>query len=72
MHFAFICIDKPDHGQVRADNRPAHLDYLKANAARMLAAGPLLSDDGERPRRKVQAVGPRDHENVHISCWRKD
>jgi uncharacterized protein YciI len=49
MHFAIICLDKPDHGQVRADNRPAHLDYLKANVQRMLAVGPLLSDDGERP-----------------------
>jgi hypothetical protein len=49
MHFAIICLDKPDHGQVRADNRPAHLDHLKANAERMLAVGPLLSDDGERP-----------------------
>ncbi len=38
---------------MRADNRPAHLDYLKANAARMLAAGPLLSDHGEHPWRKV-------------------
>lgn len=49
MHFAFTCVDKPDHGPVRADNRPAHLDYLKANAERVFAAGPILSDDGERP-----------------------
>ena len=48
MHFVLTCVDKPDHGQVRTDNRPAHLDYLKANEARMFAAGPLLSDDGER------------------------
>ncbi len=49
MYFALTCVDKPDHGPVRADNRPAHLDYLKANAERIFAAGPILSDDGERP-----------------------
>ena len=32
--------------QVRADNRPAHLDYLKANLDRLMIAGPLLADDG--------------------------
>lgn len=47
MHFVIHCLDKPGHAQVRADNRPAHVEYLKASAARIVAAGPLLSDDGE-------------------------
>lgn len=46
MNFALTCIDKAGHGQVRADNRPAHLDYLKANLDRLMIAGPLLGDDG--------------------------
>jgi len=46
MNFALTCIDKAGHGQVRADNRPAHLDYLKANLDRLMLAGPLLADDG--------------------------
>ncbi len=49
MHFAIVCLDKPDHGAVRAENRPAHLGHLKAYEAHILAAGPLLGDDGESP-----------------------
>ena len=46
MHFAIICIDKPDHGHVRAENREAHIAYLKAQGDRLVTAGPFLSDDG--------------------------
>ncbi len=48
MLFAISCIDKPDHGAVRAETRPTHLDFLEANAARIKLAGPYLDDDGER------------------------
>ncbi|GAB4394075.1 MAG: YciI family protein [Kiloniellaceae bacterium] len=47
MKFVLYCVDKPGHGQVRADNRPAHLDYLKSELGRIDIAGPLLADDGE-------------------------
>ncbi len=47
MHFVIYCLDKPGHAQVRADNRPAHVEYLKASAAQIVCAGPLLSDDGD-------------------------
>ncbi len=47
MLFVLSCIDKPGHGAVRAENRPAHLDFLKANAARIKVAGPYLDDAGE-------------------------
>jgi uncharacterized protein YciI len=46
MQFVLYCVDKPDHAQVRADNRPAHLDYLKGNVDRLVIAGPMTSDDG--------------------------
>ncbi|HUG61797.1 MAG TPA: YciI family protein [Methylomirabilota bacterium] len=46
MMFAVTCFDKPDHASVRTANRPAHLEYLKANAASIRIAGPLLTDDG--------------------------
>ncbi len=49
MQFAIVCLDKPDHGHLRAENRPAHIEYLNANLAHMLLAGPFLSEDGERP-----------------------
>ena len=47
MHFVLYCLDKPGHANVRADNRPAHVEYLKASADKIVAAGPLLSEDGE-------------------------
>lgn len=49
MHFAIVCLDKPDHGAVRTDNRPAHIEYLKAHAGQMLAVGPMLDGDGGSP-----------------------
>ncbi len=49
MQFAIVCLDKPDHGHLHAENRPAHIDYLNANLEHMLLAGPFLSEDGERP-----------------------
>ncbi len=49
MHFAIVCTDKPDSVDVRKGNRSAHLDYLKSYNDHLLAAGPLLADDGETP-----------------------
>ena len=46
MLYAILCTDKPDHKQVRADNRPAHLDYLEAHAEQILIAWPLPTEDG--------------------------
>lgn len=46
MQFVLYCVDKAGHGHVRTENRPAHVDYLKANLDRILLAGPMLSDDG--------------------------
>jgi len=49
MNFVLYCVDKAEHGHVRAENRPAHLDYLKANLAKIMLAGPMTSEDGEKP-----------------------
>lgn len=46
MPYMILMHDKPDQGQRRADTRAAHLDYLDANKAKLLAAGALLDDDG--------------------------
>lgn len=46
MLFAVTCLDKPGHAAVRTDNRAAHLEFLKANAAAVKIAGPFTSDDG--------------------------
>ena len=44
MHFVISCKDKADHMSVRMENRPAHVEYLKAHAGKIVAAGPTLGD----------------------------
>lgn len=46
MRVALITKDKPDHLQVRLDNRDAHVAYLKANSI-VEMAGPFLDADGK-------------------------
>jgi uncharacterized protein YciI len=46
MHYVLYCLDKSGHSQMRADNRNAHLDYLKKFSASIHTAGPLLDDAG--------------------------
>ena len=47
MNFVLHCVDKADHGHVRTENRPAHLEYLKQNGRILRLAGPMTSDDGQ-------------------------
>ena len=61
MQFAIVCLDKPDHGHLRAENRPAHIEYLNANLEHMLLAGPFLSEDGERPVGSLLIMEYDDH-----------
>lgn len=47
MMFVISCTDKPGKGQVRADNRPAHVEYLKAQGPNIVMAGPTTTEDGQ-------------------------
>lgn len=47
MLYAIHCLDKPDSAQVRAEARPAHLEYAKRHADKIVLAGPMLSEDGK-------------------------
>lgn len=47
MLFAIHCLDKPDSTALRAQARPAHLEYATRHADRIVLAGPMLSDDGK-------------------------
>jgi uncharacterized protein len=49
MPFAIMALDKPDSGNVRAENRPAHLEHLDRHAAKLLAGGAVLADDAATP-----------------------
>lgn len=42
MLYVVHCFDKPDHLQVRMDNRPTHVEYLKSFGDKLHAAGPTL------------------------------
>lgn len=61
MFFAAVCLDKPDSLKIRLDTRPAHLDFLKAQAAAIRIGGPLLMDDGETPNGSLLIVEASDH-----------
>ena len=46
MPYVIQLKDKQGAGELRAKVREAHLAYLKANQAKLLAAGALTDDDG--------------------------
>lgn len=46
MPYMIRTTDKPDVAELRAATRDAHLVYLRAHTARILAAGGFLNDDG--------------------------
>lgn len=48
MLFVVKCVDKADHLQVRLDNRPVHVEYLKSYGDKLFAAGPTLSDEDDQ------------------------
>lgn len=47
MLFAAICLDKPDHYELRASTRSAHLAFLDQNAAHVKIGGPFLDAEGK-------------------------
>ena len=47
MLYLIHCVDKADAGGIRADERPAHIDYLKSKPIEIVMAGPTVGDDGE-------------------------
>ncbi|MEW6255649.1 MAG: YciI family protein [Pseudomonadota bacterium] len=48
MLFVVLKKDKANHEHVRAEVRPAHLEFLNANKDKVALGGPLMSDDGTR------------------------
>ncbi|WP_127090708.1 YciI family protein [Aquabacter cavernae] len=48
MLFVVLKKDKPNHEHVRAEARPAHLEFLNANADKVAIGGPLVTEDGSR------------------------
>lgn len=49
MLFVAICLDKPDHVDLRLSTRNAHLAFLAENASRVKLGGAFLDSAGEKP-----------------------
>lgn len=46
MPYVIQTKDKPGHLDLRNEHRTVHLEYLKANKHKLLAAGAVIDDDG--------------------------
>lgn len=64
MLFALFCTDKEDYLDVRLDNRPAHLEHLKALGEKLVFAGPTFCDDGETMNGGLIVVDMQDRAEV--------
>jgi uncharacterized protein YciI len=47
IYYAVTAIDRLDAGELRAETRPAHLEYIARNRTRVALAGPLVNDEGQ-------------------------
>lgn len=68
MQFVVMCYDGAGKLDERMATRPAHLDFLKGNAATVKLAGPMLDDDGEKPMGSCLIVEAESVEAVHSFC----
>ncbi len=66
MIFVITCVDKPGAAELRQQNRPDHLDYLRgADAAGALhTAGPTITDDGSAVTGSVIMVDVADRQTA--------
>jgi hypothetical protein len=46
MLVTMICLDKPNHVDLRLKTRPRHLEWLEAAKPNIKWVGPILADDG--------------------------
>ena len=71
MPFLVETFDKPDSLALRQQHRPAHLDFLRENAAALLACGAKLSDEAEAFIARDPFTSAGLPGEVRISRWRK-
>ena len=70
MLFAFILIDKPEHGALRQRVRPEHKAYLGAVAGRIAFAGPFTHDDGQTMLGSLLVIDFPSRDAAHV--WLAD
>ena len=59
-------LDKEGGLELRLKTRPIHLEYLKSQAARLFAAGPVLSPDGKSPIGSLLLVEAKDEADLKV------
>jgi uncharacterized protein YciI len=64
MPFVIVARDRPGSATQRAELRPAHIEHLDRHAARLLAAGPLLGEDGGTPCGSLIVLDTEDRAEV--------
>lgn len=64
-HFVLTCHDIPDSAQLRAANRPVHLEYLFSRGGEVVLAGALLDESGQTPRASHFVLDLADEAAVH-------
>ncbi len=47
MYYVILCTDKPDSGQIRIDNRPAHIEFINAAGDKIKLGGATVTDDDQ-------------------------
>lgn len=65
--FHILALDKPGNLSVRMENRPAHLEWAKAQGDKLKLAGPVFADDGETFAGSVFIVEADSH--AEIESW---
>lgn len=68
MLFSIHCFDKPAAAAIRAANRPAHLEYLKAFEPHIRLAGPTLTDDTQGMNGSLFLIELPDRAAVEAFC----
>ena len=64
MPFMIHAKDKPGSAALRAELRAAHLEYLTRHAAKLLAAGAFMAEDGTTPIGSLLIVDGTDRAEV--------
>lgn len=49
MLVMMVCMDKADGLDLRLKTRPQHLEWIQNAPIKLMYAGPILADDGEKP-----------------------
>ena len=68
MLYHIYCVDKPDSKNIRMTNRPLHLEYMKQFEDKVLAAGPMLTEDGDSMTGSVFIIDFSDRSGADDFC----